>query len=362
AALMVAVSATVGVGIMVDSFRQTVDRWLKYRLQADIYVTAPGVATNRSRGILDPGLVERLATTPGVAHMSSGRHLTLHSSLGQIQTTVLRIAPDSVNGFRFLSRLEGDLWSSFQELDTVLISEPFAFRHNLEPGARIPFITPRGKISFKVVGIYADFASDRGIVVMSRNAYRRHWDDDSISALGVYALEDVDQEALIAEMRDRVDTGQEVLIRSNRNLRETSLEVFDRTFTITIVLRMLASVVAFVGVLSALMALQLERAKEIAVLRATGFTQGQVWRMVTTQTGLMGLLSGLLAIPLGLVMAMVLILVINRRSFGWTLDIHVDPGILIQAPLLALVAAGLAGLYPAWRMARTSPALALHEE
>jgi putative ABC transport system permease protein len=125
---------------------------------------------------------------------------------------------------------------------------------------------------------------------------------------------------------------------------------------------MLAALVAFVGVLSALMALQLERARELGVLRANGVTPGQVWQLVTSQTGLMGLAAGLLSLPVGLALAAIMIFVINRRSFGWTIRMDVDPMILVEAVILALAAALLAGIYPAWKMARTSPALALREE
>ena len=155
---------------------------------------------------------------------------------------------------------------------------------------------------------------------------------------------------------------QAVLFRSNRALKQGALEVFDRTFRITAVLRLLAGLVAFLGVLSSLMALQLERARELGVLRANGLTPGQVWELVTAQTGLMGLAAGLLSIPVGLALAAIMIFVVNRRSFGWTIRMDTAPGILLQALLLALAAALLAGLYPAWKMARTSPALALREE
>jgi putative ABC transport system permease protein len=153
-----------------------------------------------------------------------------------------------------------------------------------------------------------------------------------------------------------------VLIRSNRALKSASLEVFDRTFAITGVLRLLAFIVAFIGVLSALMALQLERSRELGVLRATGLTPGQIWQLVTFQTGLMGLVAGLLAVPAGLLLAVVMIFVVNKRSFGWTLQLEMGPGILVQAVLLALIGALLAGVYPSWRMSRTPPALALREE
>jgi putative ABC transport system permease protein len=163
-------------------------------------------------------------------------------------------------------------------------------------------------------------------------------------------------------MRSATSGLQDVLIRSNRALRETSLRVFDRTFTITTVLRILAIVVAFIGVLSALMALELERRREMGVLRATGMTPPQLGGFVTLQTGLMGAIAGLLALPLGYALAYVLVFVINKRSFGWTLQLSVSPEILLQALALAVGAALLAGLYPAWSMARARPATALRDE
>jgi putative ABC transport system permease protein len=110
------------------------------------------------------------------------------------------------------------------------------------------------------------------------------------------------------------------------------------------------------------MAMQIERSRELAVLRANGLTPRQLWFLVSGETGLIGLIAGVLAIPLGVLQAMLLIHVINRRSFGWTMQTWIDPWILAQAVALAIVAAVLAGIYPALRMARTSPALALREE
>jgi putative ABC transport system permease protein len=163
-------------------------------------------------------------------------------------------------------------------------------------------------------------------------------------------------------LRERAAGGPDVIVRSNRALREASLEIFDRTFAITGVVRTLTIAVAFIGMLAALMALQLERGREIGVLRALGLTPRQVWGLVTAQTGLMGALAGLLAVPCGLALAGVLIFVINRRSFGWTMPLDPSPVILFQAVALSIAAALLAGLYPAWRMATALPAEALRDE
>jgi putative ABC transport system permease protein len=121
-------------------------------------------------------------------------------------------------------------------------------------------------------------------------------------------------------------------------------------------------VVAFVGILSALSALALERARELAVLRAIGMTSRHVRIFVTLQTALLGLSAGLLSLPLGFALAYLLVHVINRRSFGWSLELAWSPGIALQALGLSLVAALLAGLYPGWKMSRSNPAAALRDE
>jgi putative ABC transport system permease protein len=222
--------------------------------------------------------------------------------------------------------------------------------------------TDRGLHPFPIEGIYYDYGSDRGVVMMSRTTYTRFYDDRGVSGMAFYAAEGTSVDALVADMRAATSGLQDVIIRSNKALRETSLRVFDRTFTITNVLRILAIVVAFIGVLSALMALELERRREMGVLRATGMTPGQLGGFVTLQTGLMGTIAGVLSLPLGYALAYVLVFVINKRSFGWTLQLTVSADILLQALVLAVGAALLAGLYPAWSMAQARPATALRDE
>jgi putative ABC transport system permease protein len=219
-----------------------------------------------------------------------------------------------------------------------------------------------GVVAFPVAAVFRDYGSEHGAILMARSTYDRYWDDSAVSTLGVYAAPGVDQIGLAQAVRDAIGGDQQLVVRATGAIKTASMEVFERTFTITAVLRGLATVIAFVGILSALMALELERVKEVAVLRAQGLTPAQVWQLVQTQTGVMGLIAGLLAIPVGVALALVLILVINVRSFGWSMDVHVDLGLLLQTVALAVVAALLAGVYPAYRMARISPADALRED
>jgi putative ABC transport system permease protein len=274
----------------------------------------------------------------------------------------LDLDPRGEAAFDFKEGDAGRAFAAFRQEGGVIVSEPLSYRRGLEVGDTLTLPTPRGDQGFPVVGVFFDYGSEQGVAMMSRATYDRYHDDPGVTSLGFFLEPGTDAEAVVRDLEARVPAGLTVSVRTNRALRQGSLEVFDRTFQVTAVLRLLAFVVAFVGVLSALMALELERSRELGVLRANGLTPGQVWHLVTTQTGLMGVVSGILAIPMGLVLAAVMIFVVNKRSFGWTLRMEVGPDVVLQAVALALVGALLAGLYPAWRMSRTSPAEALRGE
>ena len=361
AALMVAIAATVGVGIMVDSFRGTVEAWLSHSLQADVYVQPPSLVFRRSNATLQPGVVEQIKATDGVSSSHTVRRVDVQADVGPTELVAVDPGPNTPDVYRFKSGDPEAVWDDFNAKDFVLVSEPYAYRYDVGVGDTLRLQTDRGAQALPIRAVFYDYGSDLGVVLTSRSTYTRYYDDRGVSGVAVNAASGQDVDALVDRIRTRTQGMQDVVAQSNVGLRESSMRIFDRTFTITTVLRLLAIVVAFIGVLSALMALQLEREREFGVLRATGMTPGQVGRYVTMQTGVMGFVAGLLSIPLGLALAYVLIFVINKRSFGWTLQLEVAPGILIQALLLGIVAALLAGAYPSWRMAQSNPANALRE-
>ncbi len=266
------------------------------------------------------------------------------------------------SAFALRSGRPEEAWPEVAAGRAVLVSEPLARRAGLEVGSRLELRTARGPLALPVAGVFYDYASERGTALMTLALYRRLWRDPALSGISLHLLPDAEAAAVERALSRAAGPGRPLAFTPNRELRRRSLEVFDRTFRITGVLRLLAGLVAFIGVLSALMALELERAWELAVLRATGMTRGQLWQLVTGETGLLGLAAGLLALPAGLALAAVMVHVVNRRSFGWTVRLDVGPWLFAEPLVLALAAALLAGVYPAWRMARTSPAEALRGE
>jgi len=360
AALVVAVSATIGVGIMVGSFRLTVQNWLESWLRADYYLTSAEGGDARRRPPLDPALVERLSRIPG-ATSSLTRRVTLTTAAGPLEIFAAEVPRSTFASYRFKEGGPQLAWGSYSHGDSVLVSEPFSNRHRIHLGDRVQLPTRDGLRYFPVGGVVYDYGSDQGIVMLSRTGYLRYWGDASVDGMGFYAASGVGPAELAARIRTLAGASRVRLV-SNAELRRATMAVFDRTFAITGVLRLLTMVVAFVGILSALMAMQVERARELAVLRALGLTPAQVWGVITGETFIIGLAAGLLSLPLGILQALVLIFVVNRRSFGWTMEPFLSPELLVQAVLLSLAAALLAGIYPSLRIARLQPALALKEE
>ncbi|MFQ5742622.1 MAG: FtsX-like permease family protein [Acidobacteriota bacterium] len=361
AALMIAVSVIIGVGVMIDSFRATVASWLDSTLVADLYVAPPGRRSGNGANSMISSQVAQVTSVPSVDRVSTIRATQIESKTGRTRLIAFDIDSRSYRSFHFKEGDMGQIWPAFQDGGAVIISEPYATRYQLAAGDSIRLRTDRGQRDFPIAGIYFDYASQQGLVAMSRRTYERFWDDRGVTGFSVYTAPQANPTEVARSIR-QIFAGQQLVIQSNRALRRASLEIFDRTFLITDVLQLLVTLVAFVGVLSALMALQLERVREFGVLRAIGLTPQQVWNLVSLQSGLIGFASGLLAIPVGLTLAAIMIFVINRRAFGWTLQMQVAPDILLQSLLLALCAAVIAGLYPALRMSRTSPAAALRGE
>lgn len=360
AALVIAVSVTVGVGVMIDSFRRTVVRWLEASLRDDVYAAAPSRGGGFAGADLDPEVARRAAALPGVEAVHTIRRVEILTEKGPVRMVILGTDRRGIAGYDLQQGDPDEVWPAFLDGGAVLVSEPFSRKYGVNAGEDLRLPTERGVRTFRIAGVYSDFASDQGLVMMSRTTWHQFWSDSKLSGFSLALAPGVDPDRTIERLR--AVAGKALFAQSNQALKRISMQIFDRTFRITGVLRLLAGLVAFLGVLSALMALQLERSRELGVLRANGVTPGQVWQLVTSQTGLMGLVAGLLSIPVGLALAAIMIFVINRRSFGWTIRLEVSPDILLEALLLALAAALLAGLYPAWKMARTSPALALREE
>lgn len=360
-ALSIAIATVIGVGVMIESFRGSVSHWLDATLQSDFYLRlAPGVAPQAATA-LGPEAIATLREMPGVEGLSLSRSLWIPTPTGALQLRAFEPGPKGWG----LEIVEGDpdvALAAFRSRQAVVISEPLARRRGIAIGEELVLPAANGALPFVVAGAFRDYSSDRGTVVMRLDAFRRHWKDDRLTGVGIHLRDGGDAGRLQWELERFAAASGQLQLAGRAELRAVSMRIFERTFTITGVLRWLAGIVAFLGIMSALLALELERTHETGVLRAIGFAPRDVRRLVLAQTGLLGLVAGLVAAPLGVGLAGLLVFVINERAFGWSMGFAIPPDVLVGGLLMAVGAALAAGVLPAVRLARIPLAAALREE
>ena len=351
AALMVSISVTIGVSLMVGSFRFTVETWMTQILQGDVYISVPGSTLSQPLQAIRPEALALIESTEGVVRADFLQSTFADSPQGPIVISANNNPNDGMEQLYLATDYPPEvIWDEMAQ-GAIIISEPLYNRLGLPlHGGEITLYTPEGEQVFPVAGIYYDYASTQGNVIMSLDVYRSIWDDDEVDAVALTLADGVDEDLFVRELQERLAPAQSLLIRPNQSLRAETLDIFDRTFAITGALQLMTTFVAFVGVLSAMMSLQLDKQRQLAILKAIGMTARQLWGLITLETGLMGAVAGILAMPTGYILSLILVYIINRRSFGWTLQMQIIPEPFVQALVISVVAAVLAGLYPAKRI------------
>jgi putative ABC transport system permease protein len=247
------------------------------------------------------------------------------------------------------------------EPDVAIVSEPFANKHGVRAGDVIDLPLGGRVARFRVLDVYYDYATERGYIIVDRATLLKYLPDPAPTNIAVYLRPDVS----LDDGRKAVESalaGRRVLVLSNRTLREEAIRTFDRTFAITYALEAVAVVVAIMGIAGALLALVIDRRREFGLLRFLGGATSQIRRLILFEAGLLGLLANLAGMVLGVCLSLLLIYVINKQSFGWTIQFHWPVGVLLGALTLIYAATVLSALYPARIATRLNPVEVIHEE
>ncbi|MEM9300635.1 MAG: ABC transporter permease [Pseudomonadota bacterium] len=335
-ALTLAVATVVGVATMIDSFRATVDDWLRQSLTADYYVATDGAP-------LDGSLPDQLRATAAIEAVS--RFATSPARLGTIETelTAADLPAAGYAGFTLQTGTIDDLRARFDGEAVAVVSEALARRSGLGPGDSLTVETGRGEVTATVAAIASDYRAGTGRVTMSWQSVERQLGALSLGSMGLYAapgatIPDVEA-ALLGALNGRPD----LRLSDTTNIRALSLSIFDQTFEITRALQWIAAIVALVGLTGSLLALQLDRRRELRLLEALGMTAGERRRALRIEALLIGAVTCIFALPLGLLLAWALTAVINLRAFGWSLAPDFAGPALALGPVVALLGAWIAG-------------------
>jgi putative ABC transport system permease protein len=362
-ALSTAIAMMTAVGIMVGSFRQTVLLWMGDQLPADLYLRPAGDPAADRHPTISPELADKIAALPGVVAIDRLREYEISyegmpAELGSVELRVLR----SYHKADFLSgRSSADVLGELRDANAVIVSEPFANKHHVQKGDAITLLLGDTKTAFRIADVFYDYSSERGAILMDRNTALRYLPDPAPSNLAIYISPDARLENVRAEIQ-QASAGHRVLIFSHRDLRREALRIFDRTFAITYALEAVAVIVAVMGVAGALLALVIDRRRELGLLRFLGAASGQVRKLIMVEAGLLGLLATFAGVAQGFALSLILVFVINKQSFGWTIRFHWPVAILLSALTVVYAATVLAGLYPANVAVRLNPIEVVHEE
>jgi putative ABC transport system permease protein len=356
---------------MVRSFRDTVEVWVDETVMADLIV-APhswlqGKQSGQASRALPGNWRSTLSAIDGIAAVDTYREVSVDVA-GQPVALVSRDLRLHAERSRYLM-IHGDSSTALRraaETGGALLSEVLANRLRLREGDKVLITTPEGPAAVPVEGIFYDYATDGGKMVMDRTWYQQQWPDDRVTVFSIYLATGADVEQVRQSIVTHV-TGLDgmtlpPLVIRNHELRQEILEIFDRSFVLTYVLEAIAVLVAMLGIVNTLVTAVMERRREFALLRAIGASTGQVERLVLWEAAYLGLIGAVLGVAGGLLLALLLIHVINKQSFGWTIQMTVPGGVILQAIGLALAAALIAGYWPARWAARQPVVEGLREE
>jgi putative ABC transport system permease protein len=355
AAFMVALSLSIGLGSMIGSFRESLIWWMGSQLRGDMYIS------NASDMEVPENFYEEIRSIPGIGGVDTYRKVPV---LYRGRTVhVAGIKADVLQRFARFGWVAGgdEHWEAVKKGD-VIVSESFARSFAAGPGSEITLEGSAGPVRLRIEGVFYDYSTEHGLIMMDRETYVGLYGDRTINSVAVFIdPAEPRRKQILDDVRARaLSRGLPAFTREQ--FHGNILEVFDSTFAVTRSMRVIAIVIAFFGITGALMTLFIERQRDFGILRALGFSTGQVAGMTLLEAIGMGIVSFVLSSGVGTILAILLIRVINLRSFNWTIFYYPDWQPYAITAATALAASVGAALYPIWKVKRTYPQMQIREE
>jgi putative ABC transport system permease protein len=353
---------------MIFSFRTTVEAWLNRSIQADLLVAPAANLVLGNTELVRPEAehaVDEWAKRCEGAKVDKFREVKLR--LGT-EGDVVKLVTYHMAITRDLDRLsliQGGQKSSFDSAidhGDVIISEAFCRKHHKNLGDTIELNTPLGLHNFRVSGVYRDYTTEFGVMVMDWDTYRHYWEDEGINGLALYLPKGTDLPKQQEEVREALAPFGQYMVKSTGELRTEVFRIFDQTFSVTYVLQIIGVIVSTLGIFLSLTILVTERRREISILRATGASRGQIAQLVLIEAALIGGVGSFLGLVAGLILAKILSDVINVAFFGWTITWATPWGFLSVMPFLVIGCSLIAGYGPARQASRLNIAQGLKME
>ncbi len=349
-AFMIAMAANVGVVTMVDSFRDTTDKWLNQRLAADMYL----YPTNSSASIISGWLGQQ----PEVKEVWWRWEKDVSSNKGTLQVVSTGASESEAESLTVKLGVP-NYWYYLHNSKGIMISESMSIKLNLRPGDLVNLSEPLGE-GWQVVGVYYDYGNPYNQILMSHNNWLKAFSGTGDVALAVVLNDGAKTEKLTNRLDHVFHLDADRMI-DNSAIHRQAMRVFDRTFIIADTLGNITLFIAVCGIFFATVAGENSRQKHTALLRCLGVSSKELVGLGALQLFVFGILSMAIAMPLGLALAKLVIDVVIRQSFGWTMELQIVPMAYAQTALFSMLALILAGALPVIRLIRRSPMKSLRD-
>jgi len=338
AAIVISVSLMVSMLIMVSSFRASLEVWLERMLPADLYLR---VARGGETGYLTPEEQERIAATPGIERAEFLRSQNLLMSRERPPVTLIArpVAPEEAE--KVLPLVAPARVPRADEPPPVWISEVAADLYGLRQGDSLRLPVGAAPSQYTVAGVWRDYARQSGAIVMDRARYIELTGDRNANDAALWLARGTAWNDAALALRERLAAAQGIEISSTREVRAASLGIFDRTFAVTYALEFAAVLIGLFGVSVSFSAQALARRREFGVLRHIGMSRREIAAMLGCEGALTAALGVALGLAVGWLVGLILIHVVNRQSFHWSMDLHM-PWLALGALALLIVAAAAA--------------------
>lgn len=344
-ALLLALSANVGVGTMVEGFRKTFTAWLDERLNSEIYFDAASAGDGER-------IAAWLDTQPDVAAVLPVWKAETRIQGWPVDVFGTRDHETYRTHFSLLSSVPG-AWDKVRDGEGVLVSEQLAQRMGLGLGERLAIPTAGADWEVPVAGIYPDYGNPKGQVRLNVEHLVRHWPEARRTS---YSLRVAPEraEVLIAALQGKFGPALARIV-DQASLKAASTRIFEKTFSVTSALNTLTLLVSGIALFASLLTLSDLRRAQLAPVWSLGVPRRRLGELEIGKLLVLSSLTAVLAVPLGLTLAWCLVSIVNVQAFGWRLPFHVFPWQWVVILALALATAFFAAIIPIVRLVRTAP-------
>lgn len=361
--LVISLAAIFTIATFIHSVRGSLISWIEQMVTADLIVHSAAKTAGPLNVPLREDLASRLGAISGVEIVDLYR--LIRSTYEGKPILIESFSAAASEKVRKIPMVKGDSERVLREMaagEGVIVSESFQSKFGKREADTIRLPTPSGAVPFKILGVYVDYSSDSGSVLIDRAVYKKIWRDDLVDAFDLWLAPGADREAVIRKIKEDYGEPYQIFVSTRKELRDSVVDIMEQSFTVNYAVEIVAIVVAIFSVVNTLLASVLDRAREIGVLRAVGATRRQLWRMVVAEAGWMGLMGGILGLVAGTIMSYHHVVYNTKVLTGWTFQYSYPYGMAFLSIVLAVALCMLAGYVPAKQAAATNIVTAIGYE